>query len=125
MLFRQLKYVPGLQPNDESMLYAMLWAVPGSGGGAAATVAAVPPEVPPAACSGCAATLGAPTRCMECDAADRTIICWRCCSSTATAWLLDTAAAAMAAPELGTLPGRIVTRKPAMAIPVTGVTAGG
>src|ERR1700729_1945883 len=101
MLFRQLKYVPGLHPNDESMLYATLWAVPGSGGGAAATVEAGPPEVPPAPCRGCAATLGAPTRCMEWDAADRTIICCRCCSSTA---------AAMAAPELGTLPGRTTTR---------------
>src|SRR5215831_18232770 len=73
MLSRQLNCVLGSKPNDDIMLKAMDWAVPGSGAG---KVMVAPPAA--AAPSGMAATCGTLTRCMLCDAASMTIICWSC-----------------------------------------------
>src|ERR1700746_3561954 len=93
MLSRQGNSVFGSNPKDDIMLYAMDCAVPGFGGGPDTipppppppVVAVPPPLVDPAVALARDANLGAPTTCIVWVAVARTIICWRCCSSTAMA----------------------------------------
>lgn len=121
MLFRQLKYVCGLQPNEDSMFQAIDWAVPGLGG----ETGGPDEDEEEALAPGSAlvlreATLGWPTRLSVWDAVLIAINCARCFSSVAMAWLFGTAMAAATAPAVLS-----VERKPTTYVtaPITATTA--